>query len=237
METFKQLVAQNLEILISDEQLEKFILFEELLLKWNKQYNLTSITEHKEIIIKHFYDSLTCLKYIPLNKKTSLIDVGTGAGFPGIPLTIINSDIQLTLVESVGKKADFCQIVLEELCMSNSHVITSRAETVGQEPTHREQYDWAVARAVAPLSVLVEYLLPLVRIGGSILAQKGVALDKEIRESKKAIFTLGGKIKEKLPISLPEDMGNRTLILMEKNKKTPSTYPRRPGTPKKNPLI
>jgi 16S rRNA (guanine527-N7)-methyltransferase len=237
MESFKKFTAQNLGISISNDQLNKFLLFEAILIKWNSQYNLTSITDHKDIIIKHFYDSLTCFKYVPLNNKITLIDVGTGAGFPGIPLAIMNPEIQLTLVESVGKKADFCQIALQELEINNSRVLASRAETVGREPTHREQYDWAVARAVAPLSTLAEYLIPLVRIGGSVLAQKGVALQKEIRESKKAIFTLGGKIKETFPIALPEEMGNRTLILVKKNKNTPSQYPRRPGTPKKNPIF
>ena len=218
MDIFQKLVLTNLGISISDDQLEKFILFEELLIKWNNQYNLTSIIDPEEIRIKHFYDSLTCLTCIPINENFSLIDVGTGAGFPGIPLTIINPNIQLTLVESIRKKADFCRIIISELGIKNSRVITSRAETIGQDLTHREQYDWAVARAVAPLPILVEYLLPLVHIGGSVLAQKGFALDSEINKSKKAILILGGSIKKKTPISLPENMGKRTLIHIKKNK-------------------
>jgi len=237
MDAFQQLVAHNLDISISNVQREKFRLFEDLLIKWNKRYNLTSITDPDEIRIKHFYDSLTCLLVIPTNVKSSLVDIGTGAGFPGIPLKIINPEIQLTLVESITKKADFCKIVLRELGLKNSRVVASRAETIGQEPTHREQYDWAVARAVAPLPVLVEYLLPLVQVGGSVLAQKGFELDAEINQSRKAIFTFGGIIKSELPISLPKKMGNRTLIQIEKKKKTPAIYPRRPGSPKKNPLI
>lgn len=237
METLIQLASENLGIILSAEQNKMFELFEDLLLKWNKKYNLTSITDSNEIKIKHFYDSLTCLSIIPTNKAISLIDIGTGAGFPGIPLKIINPLIQLTLAESVVKKADFCQIVINALGLEKTHVLALRAETIGQEAAHREQYDWAVARAVAPLPVLVEYLLPLVRIGGSVLAQKGVELDVEINQAKKAVHSLGGKIESVSTTALPNNMGQRTLILIRKAKQTPKRYPRRPGTPKKNPLI
>ncbi|MDO9547172.1 MAG: 16S rRNA (guanine(527)-N(7))-methyltransferase RsmG [Pelolinea sp.] len=237
MDNFQQLVAHNLGITLSNAQTDMFALFEEILLKWNKKYNLTAITNPDEIRIKHFYDSLTCFSMIPVNETIMLIDIGTGAGFPGIPLIIINPLIQLTLVESIAKKADFCQIALNELGFKDTHVVTSRAETIGQEPIHREHYDWAVARAVAPLSVLVEYSLPLVRVGGSVLAQKGIELDTEINEAKKAISLLGGNVVSTLPISLPNNMGKRTLIQIGKKKPTPAIYPRRPGTPKKSPLI
>ena len=237
METFLQLAEFNFGIALSNEQIEMFTLFEALLLKWNKKYNLTAITDHDEIRIKHFYDSLTCLSIIPANKAISLIDIGTGAGFPGIPLIIINPLIQLTLAESIAKKADFCHIVIDELGLKKVRVVTSRAETIGQEAAHRERYDWAVARAVAPLPVLVEYLLPLVQIGGNVLAQKGIDLDTEIDQARKATHTLGGEIKSVVPISLPNNMGQRTLIQIIKIKSTPASYPRRPGTPKKNPLI
>jgi 16S rRNA (guanine527-N7)-methyltransferase len=237
METFQQLAATNFGITLSNEQIEMFTLFEYLLLKWNEKYNLTAITDPDEIRIKHFYDSLTCLSIIPRNKTISLVDIGTGAGFPGIPLKIVNPLIQLTLAESIAKKAGFCQIVLDELGLEKVQVVTSRAETIGQEASHRERYDWAVARAVAPLPVLVEYLLPLVRIGGNVLAQKGIELDAEIDQARKAIHTLGGIIECVIPISLPNNMGHRTLIQIIKTRPTPASYPRRPGTPKKNPLI
>lgn len=236
MEIFLQQVNDALGIVLTPTQVNMLSAYEAILLKWNTKFNLTSITEHETILVKHFFDSLTCLSLIPTQGEFSLIDVGTGAGFPGIPLKIINPSIKLTLSESVGKKANFCRIAVEELRLTNVQVITSRAETIGQDKKFRERFDWAVARAVAPLSVLVEYLLPLVRIGGSMLAQKGSDTDIEIEQAENAIRTLGGKLDSVIPITLPSSMGRRTLISIRKITPTPVKYPRRPGAPKKNPL-
>ena len=236
MENFTRQVDNILGISITPTQMNLFASYEALLLEWNSKFNLTAITMHDTIRVKHFFDSLTCLHVIPAKGRFSLIDVGTGAGFPGIPLKIVNPSIKLTLSESVGKKADFCRIAIEELRLTNSRVNADRAETIGQDKKFRESYDWAVARAVAPLTVLAEYLLPLVHIGGSMLAQKGSDVDMEIDQSENAIRTLGGKLDSVIPITLPNGMGKRTLIRILKIKPTPAKYPRRPGTPKKNPL-
>lgn len=236
MEIFTRQVKDALDITLTPAQVNMFAVYEALLLEWNTKINLTSITTHDTIHVKHFFDSLTCLQVVPAQGEFSLIDVGTGAGFPGIPLEIVNPSIKLTLSESVGKKADFCRVVLDELQMTTAQVITGRAETIGQDKKFRESYDWAVARAVAPLPVLVEYLLPLVHIGGSVLAQKGSNVDLEIDQADNAITTLGGELDSVIPITLPNGMGKRTLIRILKIKPTPAKYPRRPGTPKKNPL-
>jgi 16S rRNA (guanine527-N7)-methyltransferase len=236
MEKILQQVDDVLGIALTSTQVNMFAAHEALLLEWNTKFNLTSIIDHDTIRVKHFLDSLTCLRVIPIQGEFSLIDIGTGAGFPGIPLKIINPSIKLTLVESVGKKADFCRIAVEELRMTNVQVITSRAETIGQNKKYRERYDWAVARAVAPLPVLAEYLLPLVHIGGSMLAQKGSDVDMEIDQAESAIKILGGKLDSVIPITLPNGMGERTLIRIRKITPTPVKYPRRPGTPKKSPL-
>ncbi|MCD6356805.1 MAG: 16S rRNA (guanine(527)-N(7))-methyltransferase RsmG [Anaerolineaceae bacterium] len=236
MEIFRSYVRKNLGIILSDRQIEQFIAYEQLLLEWNTKINLTSITEPHNIHIKHFYDSITCMKVIPSSGKYSLIDVGTGAGFPGIPLKIVNPSIQLTLVESIGKKTNFCKTAVENLQLSNINIITARAESIGHELLFRETFDWAVARAVAPLSTLVEYLLPLVRIGGNALIQKGTAVEKELNQSLKAIWILGGEIKKTITITLPENMGGRRLIHIIKTRLTPEIFPRRPGIPKRKPL-
>jgi 16S rRNA (guanine527-N7)-methyltransferase len=236
MEIFLQQVNNKLNISLTPTQVNMFVAYETLLIEWNTKFNLTTITDPGEIRVKHFLDSLTCLRIVPEHGSFSLIDIGTGAGFPGIPLKIINPSIKLTLAESVGKKAEFCRIAVEELRLTNTQVITSRAETIGQDQKFRECYDWAIARAVAPLPVLAEYLLPLVRIGGSMLAQKGGNVDIEIGQSDNAIKILGGKPCSLIPISLPNGMGKRTLIQIRKITPTPAKYPRRPGVPKKKPL-
>jgi len=236
MENLLQQVNHNLHVSLTPTQLNMFARYEDLLIEWNTKFNLTTITDPGEIRVKHFLDSLTCLRVVPEQGNFSLIDIGTGAGFPGIPLKIINPSIKLTLAESIGKKAKFCRIAVEELRLTKTQVITIRAETIGQDQKFRECYDWAIARAVAPLPVLAEYLLPLVRIGGSMLAQKGGDVDIEISQSENAIKTLGGKLVSVIPISLPDGMGERTLIHIRKITPTPEKYPRRPGVPKKKPI-
>ena len=178
---------------LSLRQLAAFERYEQELLSWNEKFNLTAIRDSEGVRTKHFLDSLSCLLVMRDNPPARLVDIGTGAGFPGIPLKILLPNIQLTLVESVGKKADFCRHVVEVLNLDKVEVLTCRAEEMGQDRNHRERYDWAVARAVAALPVLAEFLLPLVKIGGSILAQKGEAGPAEAHAADKAIRLLGGR--------------------------------------------
>jgi len=210
--------------------------YEQELLDWNARFNLTAIRDIEAIRVKHFLDSMTCLLAMRESVPNRLIDVGTGAGFPGIPLKIIYPNLRLTLVESVSKKADFCQHVVKMLCLDGVEVLTARAEEVGQAPAHRQQYDWAVARAVATLPVLVEYLLPLVKVGGHALAQKGESAHAEAQAAEHAIQFLGGRLRQILPVTLPGVADERYLVVMDKVAATPPAYPRRTGVPAKNPI-
>lgn len=221
---------------MSPSQQSLLTLYERELLDWNTRFNLTAIRDPEEVHIKHFLDSLTCLLAMRDTPLARLIDVGTGAGFPGIPLKIILPKIQLTLVESVGKKAKFCRHVINILDLQGVDVIQQRAETIGQEPAHRERYDWAVARAVAILPVLAEYLLPLVRVGGSMLAMKGESGPAEAHSAEHATKVLGGHIRQLLPVTLPGVVEERYLIVIDKVAATPAAYPRKIGIPAKRPL-
>jgi 16S rRNA (guanine527-N7)-methyltransferase len=210
--------------------------YTEELLEWNSRFNLTAIRDERGIRTKHFLDSFSCIQAWKSKPPTSLIDIGTGAGFPGIPLKILYPRLQLTLVESVGKKADFCLHIVERLNLTEVVVINARAEDVGQLENHRESYDWAIARAVARLPVLVEYLLPLVKVGGNVLAQKGETGPAEAHSAEFAINLLGGHIRHLLPITLPGVVEERYLIVVDKIATTPPGYPRKAGTPAKDPL-
>lgn len=234
---------------ITPEQRAKLDLFRTILLEWNEKMNLTGITDPAEIETKHFEDSLSALAAFPDKTPLTLIDVGTGAGFPGIPLAIARPDIQITLVESVNKKAQFLEHVIEKLELKNCTVASARAEEVGQHPDYREKYDIAIARAVALLPILAEYLLPLVKVGGIAVAQKmlkemteGDGGRTEIDAALPAIATLGGKLKEVIPVGEPHSTpetpasGQRHLIVIEKISPTPAEYPRRPGMPAKTPI-
>jgi 16S rRNA (guanine527-N7)-methyltransferase len=221
---------------LTEGQKDQLSEFSALVLEWNRKLNLTSITVHEQFWIKHIYDSLTCLPLIFAFDSISIIDIGTGAGFPGIPLKIAYPQMHLTLAESVRKKADFCQLAIDALGLSDVTVVAERAEVLGQDPIHREQYDWAIARAVAPLNVLAEYLLPLVHIGGRALAQKGGNAGEEISQARNAIQALGGELDNVNAAELPQGFGSRSLITLKKIKPTPDEYPRRPGIPKKTPL-
>jgi 16S rRNA (guanine527-N7)-methyltransferase len=204
---------------------------------WNDKFNLTAITDPEGIQVKHFLDSLSVLKVLPAQwGRLRLVDVGTGAGFPGLPLKIICPDLRLTLVEATGKKVTFCQAMVEALHLSGVTVVKSRAEEFGQDPAHREQYDWAVARAVAEMPVLAEYLLPLVRRGGHALAQKGEGAPAETHAAEGAIRRLGGQLARIVPVELPGVVETRYLVVLEKVAATPPAYPRRPGVPAKTPL-
>ncbi len=232
-----RLAAQSmLGLRLTPSQMDQFKLYEQELLDWNARFNLTAIRNPEEIRTKHFLDSLTCTLALREAPPARLIDVGTGAGFPGIPLKIVQPSLRLTLVESVGKKAGFCRHVTQTLHLDRVDVVQARAEEVGQMAAHREQYDWAVARAVAALPVLVEYLLPLVKVGGKVLAQKGESGPAEAHAAEKALQILGGRLRQVIPVTLPGVAEDRYLVVMDKIAATPSGYPRRPGVPAHKPL-
>ncbi len=211
-------------------------IYEKELMSWNQKFNLTAIRDVESIRVKHFLDSFSCVMAWKANPPSRLIDVGTGAGFPGIPLKILYPSMQVSLVESVGKKAAFCQHIIEVLRLEGVEILNARAEDVGRDPAHREKYDWAVARAVAKLNVLSEYLLPLVRVGGMMLAQKGESGLAEAQSAEHAIKMLGGKLQQVIPLNLPGVVEDRYLVLVNKMHTTPPKYPRKAGTPYKDPL-
>lgn len=226
--------SSELDINFSVEQLEKFYRYMELLIEWNEKMNLTAIIEPNEIILKHFVDSLTIIKYLK-NAKT-LVDVGTGAGFPGIPVAIMMSNLEITLVDSLNKRLIFLEEVIKELKLTNVKLVHSRAEEFGQNKMYREKFDIATSRAVANLSTLSEYLIPLVKINGNIISMKAAQAEEEIEQAKNAIKELGGKINKIKEFNLPQSDIGRTIILISKEKQTPAKYPRKAGTPNKEPI-
>ncbi len=226
--------SKILGVRFSVEQIEQFYKYMNLLIEWNEKMNLTAITEPKEIILKHFIDSLTILKYIDDNSK--LVDVGTGAGFPGVPLSIMNPTLKITLVDSLNKRLIFLQEVVKELNLKNIEIVHARAEEFGQNKNYREKFDIATSRAVANLATLSEYLVPLVKIGGKIISMKASNAKEEINDAQKAIEVLGGKIEKIEEFDLPESDIGRTIIIIDKNKCTPAIYPRKAGTPAKEPI-
>lgn len=242
MSLFDELASQWLDVLGEPPTPQQVILFAHyanLLLEWNKKINLTAITKPEEIVVKHFFDSLSLLAILdPIaNQSLKLIDVGSGAGFPGMALAIMRPTWQVTLVESIRKKADFLQLVVNKLGLKQVNVVRERAETLGKQKRYRESYDVAVARAVAALPVLAEYCLPFVRVGGCWVAQKGPKVKEELGSSRNAFGQLGGKLRAVEAISVP-GMAQQTrhLIVVEKIKATSPTFPRRPGIPSKRPL-
>ena len=227
-------LLQRINIEIKDEELNKFYSYMNLMLDWNEKINLTAITEEDDIILKHFVDSLTIYKYIEDNK--SVIDIGTGAGFPGIPLAILKNNNKFTLVDSLNKRINFLNDVKEKLILANLTNIHARAEEAGQNKKYREKFDIAVSRAVANLSVLVEYLIPVVKLGGRVICMKGSNIEEELNDAQFAIETLGGKVIFRDEFNLPESDIKRNIIIIEKIKNTPLKYPRKAGTAVKEPL-
>ncbi|HWI63831.1 MAG TPA: 16S rRNA (guanine(527)-N(7))-methyltransferase RsmG [Symbiobacteriaceae bacterium] len=212
-----------------------------MVVEWNERINLTAITNEREMVLKHVIDSASALSLVKLNAGTSLLDVGTGAGFPGVVLKCIHPEARVVLLESLNKRCTFLQAVGEEVIrglepQGGYEVLWGRAEDLGRAASHRGKYDVVVARAVAELRVLSEYCLPFCKVGGVFLAMKGPAAAEEIGAAEKAVSTLGGAIVETREVHLPEEAGTRTLILVKKVKETPGVYPRKAGTPSKSPL-
>ena len=225
--------ARDFGAKLSTTRVDAFETYFREMVTWNELTNLTSIVEHDSVVIKHFLDSLS-LAPIFLDVK-SLIDIGSGAGFPGLALKIVRPDLRVILLEATGKKVAFLNHIIATLNLRDVGAIHARAEELGHHPEHREQYDAAVGRAVAELATLSEYALPFVQVGGIFVAQKGILISNEIERAHNAISTLGGRFRETIPVSLP-DLEQRHLIVIEKVSHTPSQYPRRAGIPKKKPL-
>lgn len=243
--------ARALGLRLTREHLALFQTYYEELIAWNRKLNLTTITGYQDVQLKHFLDSLTCLLALPVyDSEASLpdivplsgrvypllcADVGSGAGFPGIPLKILRPELRMTLIESSRKKAAFLSHIVQVLGLRDVEVLPRRAEEVGQDAHHRERYDVTLARAVADLTVLAEYCLPLCRVGGRFVAQKGIEIAPEVANAETAVSTLGGRIKEVKEIHL-EGLTPRTLVVIEKVMSCPAHYPRRPGIPEKRPI-
>ena len=223
-------------LVLTDTQVQQFHKYKELLVSWNEKMNLTAVTEDKEIQIKHFLDSLSICRVLDPMRYGSLLDLGTGAGFPGIPIKIIWPYIQITLADSLKKRVRFLDEVIRELELDGITAVHGRAEELAKDGNHREQYDLCVSRAVANLSTLSEYCLPFVKKGGYFVSYKGSDASEECKNAKKAIRLLGGRIEKEESFTLPLSEYGRTLIAVKKTDPTPGKYPRRAGTPAKEPL-
>lgn len=232
LEEFK-VEFKNRNNMVTDEQVEKFYNYMDLLLEWNEKINLTAITQPEEVIEKHFIDSLTILDQI--NNEDNVIDVGTGAGFPGIPLAIC-SNAKFTLVDSLNKRINFLNQVKEKIDLKNVELEHGRAEDLAKDKKYREKFDVAVSRAVAPMNVLIEYLLPYVKVGGKIICMKGPKAEEELGQLDKGIEILGGKLDKMIDIKLGREELERKIIIINKIKNTPSKYPRKAGIPTKEPI-
>ena len=220
---------------LSADQIDQLDLFYDLLVEKNKVMNLTAITEFNEVQLKHFVDSLSICTVLPENVKT-VCDLGTGAGFPGIPMAIAYPDIQFTLIDSLNKRIKFLEEVVNKLGLTNVTLIHARAEEAGRNKLYREQFDLVVSRAVANIATLSEYCLPLVAVGGKFISFKSGDIDKEIDESGSAIKKLGGKLNNPIYFTLPDTDIKRSFVIIDKEKNTPKAYPRKAGTPSKEPL-
>ena len=224
----------KISISLTDVQLEQFRIYYEMLVKKNKVMNLTGITEWDEVLEKHFLDSISLIRAVDLNQELTVMDMGTGAGFPGIPLKIAFPKLKVTLADSLNKRVLFLQEVIDALKLEGIEAIHGRAEDLARDKKYREQYDLSVSRAVANLSTLSEYCLPFVKIGGQFISYKSGEIEEELAASKSAFFLLGGKIKDTMKFELGES--GRSFIIIDKVNGTPKTYPRKAGTPSKKPL-
>ncbi|WP_202081565.1 16S rRNA (guanine(527)-N(7))-methyltransferase RsmG [Caldalkalibacillus salinus] len=233
--TFVEALEQK-GITLSEEQLYQFRKYYNELVQWNEKMNLTAITDQEAVYLKHFYDSLTAAFYHDFDQSMSIVDIGAGAGFPSLPLKICFPHLSVTIVDSLNKRIKFLGHLVETLDLNHVHLHHKRAEEFGRQPEHRQAYDIAMARAVARLNVLSELCLPLVKVEGRFIAMKGAKGEEEQQEARNAIGQLGGKVEEHHTITLPQEEGHRSMILIDKIKPTPKQYPRKPGIPNKKPI-
>lgn len=227
----------KLNISLTDKQYQQFLEYYELLVEWNKVMNLTGITEFDEVVMKHFVDSLSLVYAVPANKPYKVLDMGTGAGFPGIPLKIAFPDMEMVLLDSLNKRIKFLNEVINQLGLEKITAIHGRAEEFARKEEYREQFDLCVSRAVANLATLSEYCLPYVKKNGCFIPYKSGAIEEEMEASKKAVHVLGGKITEVKTFELPDSDISRSLVVIKKEKETPKKYPRSGGKPTKEPII
>ena len=229
-------ILEQWQIPFSEKQQEQLTVYYEMLVEKNKVMNLTAITEFEDVLEKHFLDSIAVGRYVDLSKDLSVIDLGTGAGFPGMPLKILFPNLKITLADSLNKRILFLEEVIDALGLEGVSTVHGRAEDLAANRAYREQYDLCVSRAVANLSTLSEYCLPFVKLGGTFISYKSGAIEEELSAAKKAVFLLGGQIKEVIPFQLDGTDISRSFVMIGKEKKTPKAYPRKSGTPSKKPL-
>lgn len=233
---FLESCFRDIDMEISRKQLEQFMEYYELLVEWNSFMNLTSITEFEEVCVKHFVDSVSLVKAVDLSKELSMIDIGTGAGFPGIPLKIMFPDLKITLLDSLQKRIHFLDTVIDKLKLQDICTIHGRAEDYAHDGLYREKFDLAVSRAVANLSTLSEYCLPFVKLNGFFISYKSEKIDEEAANAKSAIFLLGGKFEASTEFTIGDSRNYRNLFMIRKVNGTPKKYPRKAGLPSKKPL-
>ena len=237
LKEFSNKIIEKMEYLninINEYQIFQLYNYMNLLIEWNKKINLTAIIKPDDIIIKHFIDSITITRFITTNSK--VIDVGTGAGFPGLPIKIIRRDTEITLMDSLNKRILFLEEIINNLNLAKISTVHSRAEDLGRDKEYRQKFDNATSRAVAPLNYLLEYMMPFVKVGGSCICMKGANYQEELKEAEKAIFKLGGELKNIEKLELPQTDIERNIIIIKKIKDTPNQYPRKAGIPKKQPI-
>lgn len=228
------LKEQGIEL--SEKQIQQFRRYFEILVEWNEKMNLTAITDEPSVYLKHFYDSISASFHFDFTKVTTVCDVGAGAGFPSLPIKICYPDLHITIVDSLNKRIQFLNHLSDEIGLDHVEFVHARAEEFGQNPQYREKFELVTARAVARLSVLSELCLPLVKEGGQFLALKAASGDDELKDAKKAITVLGGKLVHHVAFELPIEESERTIYVFDKVKATPKKYPRKPGTPNKSPI-
>ncbi len=236
MKRFLQDKLEMLSVEVDRKKIDQFNQFYDLIVEWNKVMNLTAITDYKDVVEKHFLDSLSIERILKLDDLKTVMDVGTGAGFPGMPLKIIYPELKITLLDSLNKRVKFLNEVIRQLELKNIDAIHGRAEDIGKNENYREKYDLCVSRAVANLATLSEYCMPFVKVGGVFVSYKSGDIDEEVLKSKKAISLFGGKIEEVVKFQLPGTDINRAFVKIKKIKGTPKKYPRKSGIPSKEPL-
>ncbi len=236
MKRFLQDKLEMLSVEVDRKKIDQFNQFYDLIVEWNNVMNLTAITDYKDVVEKHFLDSLSIERILKLDDLKTVMDVGTGAGFPGMPLKIIYPELKITLLDSLSKRVKFLNEVIRQLELKNIDAIHGRAEDIGKNENYREKYDLCVSRAVANLATLSEYCMPFVRVGGVFVSYKSGDIDEEVLKSKKAISLFGGKIDEVVKFQLPGTDINRAFVKIKKIKGTPKKYPRKSGIPSKEPL-